>query len=453
MMIRTRIAPSPTGNFHIGTARTSLFNYLYTKSKNGKFILRIEDTDKERSKKEYEKEIFDSIEWLGIKVDEVYRQSERKLIYRKFIEKLINDKKAYISKEKEKNGDSMVEIIRFKNKNPNHISFYDEIRGVIKTDISDLGDFVIAKNIDEPLYNLAVVIDDHLMNITHILRGDDHIANTSRQIALFEAFDFNIPKFIHIPLIHTIDGGKMSKRKDAVSLEYYKNEGILKESMVNFLAFLGWNPKNEKELFNINQLIHSFGLEGIQKQNAVFNYKKLLWYNKHYMKKISNIKKINFVKNNLPVKYSIGNISFIKKILNKLFAKRYIEEFLIKELYEKNSTLSDLKKELNNNSYSFFFKEEEINTELIFADIGKDVVCMHLKNIKKILNNIYYWDLKNIKKIILKYCDMHSKKEVLWPLRSLLSGKEKSTDPFTIIVALGKEDSILRINNFINKIC
>jgi glutamyl/glutaminyl-tRNA synthetase len=177
--IITRIAPSPTGVLHVGTARTALFNYLYARQNNGKFIVRIEDTDKERSTKEFEKDILDSLEWLGLEHDELYRQSERGEVYKKYLDKLIKDGKAYISKEEPKEEGQRAEVIRFKNPNK-EIAFNDLIRGEIKFDTTELGDFVIAKSTDEPLYHLAVVVDDHEMGITHILRGDDGIANTPR---------------------------------------------------------------------------------------------------------------------------------------------------------------------------------------------------------------------------------------------------------------------------------
>jgi len=209
--IVTRIAPSPTGVLHVGTARTALFNYLYAKQNNGKFIVRIEDTDKERSTKEFEKDILDSLEWLGLDHDEFYRQSERGEIYRKYIEKLTEEGKAYISKEEAKEEGQRSEVIRFKNPNK-EIIFEDLVRGEISFDTTELGDFIIAKSVDEPLYHLAVVVDDHEMGVTHIFRGEDGISNTPRQILIQDAIGAQRPKYAHLPLILGPDKSKLSKR-------------------------------------------------------------------------------------------------------------------------------------------------------------------------------------------------------------------------------------------------
>ena len=241
--VRVRIAPSPTGSFHIGGARTALYNFLYAQKHQGQFILRIEDTDKERSKKEFEEDIIESLNWLGLKYDELYRQSDREEVYKKYLKKMLDLGSVYI-----KDGE---QVIRFKNPNKK-IKFNDLIRGDIEFDTTELEDFIIAKNVDEPLYHLAVVVDDHEMAITHIIRGEDHISNTPRQILIQEAIGAERPFYAHLPLILAQDRSKLSKRKhgEAVSVNYYRQKGILPQSLLNYLALLGWNPGTEQEIFS-----------------------------------------------------------------------------------------------------------------------------------------------------------------------------------------------------------
>ena len=269
------MAPSPTGNFHVGSARTALFNFLFARKNNGKFILRIEDTDKERSKKEFEDDIFESLEWLGLKHDELYRQSERGEVYKSYIEKMLDEGSVYESDDK---------VIRFKNPNKK-IKFNDLIRGEIEFDTTELEDFVIAKSVNEPLYHLAVVIDDFESGITHVIRGEDHISNTARQILIQEAIGAPRPIYAHLPLILAPDRSKLSKRKhgESVSLDYYRNKGYSPAAIINYLALLGWNPGTEQEIFTLEELIKVFDLSRVHKGGAIFDEKKLAWVNrKHF---------------------------------------------------------------------------------------------------------------------------------------------------------------------------
>jgi len=293
-----RIAPSPTGNFHVGGARTALFNFLFARKNNGKFILRIEDTDKQRSKKEFEDDIFESLEWLGLKYDEFYRQSEREDLYKSYIEKMLDNGTAFESEEEE--GDYIItdprkklvkdiatnrqKVIRFKNPNKK-VKFNDLVRGEIEFDTTELKDFVIAKSVDEPLYHLAVVIDDFESGITHVIRGEDHISNTPRQILIQEAIWATRPLYAHLPLILAQDRSKLSKRKhgESVSLDYYRDKGYSPEAIINYLALLGWNPGTEQEIFTLDELIKVFDLSRIHKGGAIFDEKKLAWVNrKHF---------------------------------------------------------------------------------------------------------------------------------------------------------------------------
>ena len=272
----TRFAPSPTGLFHIGSARTAFFNYLYARKHNGKFILRVEDTDKSRSEKQYEDDIISGLKWLGLEWDEFHRQSERTEVYKKYLQKLLDEEKAYL--------DGVA--IRFKNPNKK-VVFNDLIRGEISTQTDDVGDFVIAKDLDTPLFHFTVVVDDFEMGVTHIIRGEDHIPNTPRHILLQEAFGFNIPNYAHLPLILGADRSKLSKRHGAVSVNEYRKDGYLPEAIINFIAFIGWNPGDEREIFSKDELIKEFSLERIQKGAGIFNVERLDWYNEQYIKKTS----------------------------------------------------------------------------------------------------------------------------------------------------------------------
>lgn len=326
--IRVRIAPSPTGKFHLGTARAALFNYLFAKHKGGKFILRIEDTDKERSQKEYELDIINGLQWLGLNYDEgpltedargPYRQSEREKIYKDYIEKLLNEGKAYrcfcspeeleaerneaqtnrlpyiysgkcrnISQEEveQKIAKGEKYIIRFKT--PEKIVEFDDlIRGNIKIDTKTIGDFVIVKSDGTPLFLLASAVDDALMNITHVIRGEDHISNTPKQLMLFEALNFNTPIYGHLPLVVNPDHTKLSKRKNPTSItEDFKEKGYLADAMINFLVLMGWNPGDNHELFTLHQLEKEWQIENVGKSPSVFDIKKLEYLNGYYIRQL-----------------------------------------------------------------------------------------------------------------------------------------------------------------------
>ncbi len=277
-----RMAPSPTGSFHVGSARTALFNFLFARKNNGKFILRMEDTDKTRSKKEFEGDIFESLEWLKLEWDgELWHQSERTDIYKSYLNKLIQTDKAYISTEIE--GENR-EVVRFRNPNK-QVVFEDLVRGQVEFDTTELGDFIIARNLNEPLYHLAVVVDDFESGITHVIRGEDHISNTPRQILIQEAIGAPRPMYAHLSLILAPDRSKLSKRKhgESVSLDHYRRKGYSPEAITNYLALLGWNPGTEQEIFTLDELINVFDFSRVHKGGAIFDEKKLAWVNrKHF---------------------------------------------------------------------------------------------------------------------------------------------------------------------------
>lgn len=324
--IRVRFAPSPTGPLHIGGARSALFNYLFAKAKGGKFVLRFEDTDLERSSKESEKNILASLSWLGLTWDEgpdiggdfgPYRQTERLAIYREFTDKLLQEGKAYHcycteeeleaqrqeymekgelpryngkcyhlkaeDKERyEKQG--RVPVVRFHVPEDQDIVINDMVRGDVVFESAGIGDYVIVKSDGLPTYNYAVVIDDALMKISHVIRAEEHLSNTPRQILLYEALGFPLPYFAHISLILGKDRSKMSKRHGATSVVQYSELGYLPEAVVNFLALLGWSPGGEEEIMNLERIVEQFSLDRVAKNPAVFDMDKLRWINGVYIR-------------------------------------------------------------------------------------------------------------------------------------------------------------------------
>ncbi|MFA6274883.1 MAG: glutamate--tRNA ligase family protein, partial [Candidatus Paceibacterota bacterium] len=292
--IITRVAPSPTGLMHIGTARVALFNYLFTKQNNGKLILRIEDTDRERYRPEFEKNIKDGFEWLGLSFDEIWKQSDRTKIYSQYLQKLLDHELIYISKEEIKKESDRSSVIRFKNLGQK-ITFQDLIHGEITFDTTELGDFIIAKDIETPIFHFANVVDDIEAGTTHIIRGDDHISNTPRQILLFKALGAEIPTYAHLPMILAPDKTKLSKRHGAWPITEYQIEGYLKEAILNFIVLLGWSPQSRadvvqngtEDILTLDQMLELFNLSKVQKKGAIFNMEKLNWLNREHLKKYS----------------------------------------------------------------------------------------------------------------------------------------------------------------------
>ena len=438
--IVTRIAPSPTGTFHLGTARTALFNYLFAKKHNGTFIVRFEDTDKKRSEKKYEKDILASMQWMGMDPDIIERQSERTHIYQTYIANMLEAGTAYRSKEPAKdNPEEEIEIIRFKNTHTD-ITFTDSIRGEITTDISNLGNFVIARNDSEPLYHLAVVIDDQEMGVTHIIRGDDHISNTARQIALIRAIQGTIPAYTHIPLLHSTDGGKLSKRKHAVSIQAYKEEGYLSEAMINYLALLGWSPKNDAEIFSPQELTTAFDLEGIQKQKAIFDEKKLRWFNKQYIKQMSDTQWQKLVSSFLTKRFPL-RMRFTTQ-------RTIITTFITSDSKERFDTIQETGKAIAQGEYDYLFRKPLIKKELLLRSDGDiSTAQKHMQYVSQRLLLLPQWNEDAIQQAVWDYATEQGRASVLWPMRVLLSGLEKSPSPFTIAATIGKKETIRRLSS------
>lgn len=277
-MIRVRFAPSPTGNLHIGGARTAVFNWMYARSQNGTFVLRIEDTDRERSKQEYFDEIVNSLSWLGFHWDELYHQSERADIYRSHADRLLKAGVAYVEKTEGK-GEAVIYKVPAKT-----VVLKDIIRGDIVFDSSVIKDQVLIKSDGTPTYNFACVVDDALMRISHVIRGDDHISNTPKQILLYEALGFDLPRFAHLPLIMGMDGGRLSKRTGATAISDYRRMGYLAPALVNYLLLLSWSPGDNREIIDVKDAIKLFDITAVNKTAATFNLEKLNWINSQHIK-------------------------------------------------------------------------------------------------------------------------------------------------------------------------
>lgn len=432
--IITRFAPSPTGLLHGGNYRTALFAYIFARQNGGKFLLRIEDTDRERSKKEYEENILESLKWLGISYDGFSRQSENVGRHKEMLQKLIDGGAAYISRE-EKEGVTK-DIVRFKNPG-GKVTFTDMIRGEITIDVTDLGDFVIAKNINEPLFHLAVVVDDMDMGVTHIVRGEDHIPNTPRHLLLYRAFGAPEPVYAHLPMVLAPDRSKLSKRKGALPITEYRDRGFLPEAVVNFLALIGWNPGTEQEIFSIDELIKTFSFSHVQKAGAMFNEEKLRWFNREYLKK--NSEKI---------------ASEIARVSGKTPSDAIVKT-LVPIVAERIDTLKDISTLWDSGDLSLFFVAPKVPAEMLLwkGTQTKDDAKTFLAAVSVLLSGAKdTLSAEEAKALLWAYAEEKGRGQVLWPLRVALSGKEKSPDPFTLISILGTKESVARVQSAIKSL-
>lgn len=426
--VKTRMAPSPTGLFHVGGVRTALYNYLFAKQNNGRFALRIEDTDKERSKKEYEKNIFEAFEWLGLTPDEVVRQSERIDIHKKYLEQLIASGHAY---EGEVSKDGSGNVIRFKNPNKK-VTVHDLILGDIEVDTTDLGDFVIARNKENPVYHFVVVADDHDMGITHVIRAQEHLANTPRQILIGEALGFTMPVYSHIPLVLAPDKSKMSKRHGSVAVTDYRDQGYLPEALINFLALIGWNPGGDQEILTLDELIEKFDLTKVQKGGGVFNIEKLNWINKEWLARMSDKEFSEYIREAGQSLWSQSEEMFQK---------------LIPMIRERIHTSSEFSSMIDAGEFDYFFQAPAYTEpeKIIWKKSDANTAKEHLAFLSTALETATTWDEDSVKSLIWTYAEEKGKGDVLWPLRYALSGREKSPDPLTLAVILGKETTLQRI--------
>jgi len=466
----TRFAPSPTGFMHVGGVRTALFAWLFARKNNGVFILRIEDTDKKREVEGSIEHILKSLKWLGINWDEgpdiggpnaPYIQSQRLETYRKYAKELYEKGLAYADPYSEEELEALrkksdeqkkaflyrehrpenppkwdgTRPLRLKIIDPKRYVWNDLVRGELSAGPEALDDFILMKSDGYPTYNFAHIIDDYYMGVTHIFRADEFISSTPKFLALYEALGFERPEFATLPPIMGPDGKKkLGKRDGAKDLLEYRKEGYFPEAVVNFLAFIGWNPGDEREVMSINEIIEAFEVNKIQSAGGRFNEEKLLWLNKEYLKK--------------------KPIEELEKSFDEIFSKKYsYEHNLIKRIapiiLERINTYGELEKYVLEGEFDYFFKAPELIKEMIIwkKDGTLEQAKENLTFVIEILNEISERDyvLDIIKEKIMKLAEEKGRGNVLWPLRVVLSGKEKSPDPFTLLYILGKEESIKRV--------
>jgi len=458
--VATRFAPSPTGPLHIGGVRTALFNWLYSKNHNGKFFLRIEDTDKERSKEEFKLQILNSLKWIGINHDgEEYIQSKNIESHIKIVNKLLENGNAYkcycssdeIEEQKLRakqkkipyiynrkwRDKSEIEapqdvkpVIRFKSKIEGSTKINDLVQGDIEIENNTIEDFIILRRDGTPTYNLSASVDDHIMDMTHIIRGDDHKINTFKQIQIYEALQWETPLFAHIPLIHTLEGKKLSKRDNASTIDDYEKIGIMPDALRNYLMRLGWSYK-DKEIFSLEESIKYFNLEGIGKSPSKLDMSRILSMNEYYIKNKSNDDLFQsfeeYCKN---FKENINNekLNIIKKSLT--FLKN------------KAKTMEDI---YNNSKFI-------INDEIIIEKAEMSLLTENAKNIIKSfikkVNEIEVFNKETLEPIINNLISENQTnfKGVGQPLRIILTGSKFGPGIYDIIISLGKKRVLDRLS-------
>lgn len=471
--IRTRFAPSPTGYLHIGGLRTALFSYLWARKNKGEFTIRIEDTDRERYIEGADKQLLDTLAKFGIVSDtEVKHQSNRLKLYQKASDKLIEHKQAYrcfcsperldkVREEQQKNkqvpkydryclnlsqkeitdkiNNGQKFVIRFKIPDNQIVEAIDTVYGKISVKTQDLDDFVILKSNKFPTYHLASVVDDHDMRITHVIRGEEWMPSFPKHVLIYKALGYAIPTFVHLPLLLNPDKSKLSKRQGDVAVEDYLAKGYLIESLINYVALLGWNPGTDQEFFLLKELIKEFSLEKINKAGAVFDVNKLNWFNTEYIRKIISQNDVRFLQLiNETEKYLGKNAHKAKKVL-RLFGTRI-------------ENLSQLA-----NDSKFLFELPDYEKEMLIfkkSDLAKTKEALNLA--LGTLGKLHHseWDQNTISEAIntLMAKRQLSPGDIFWPLRVACSGLERSPSPTELLEFLGKEEALARVKKAIKKL-
>jgi glutamyl-tRNA synthetase len=450
-MLRVRFAPSPTGYLHIGGSRTALFNWLYALVKQGNFILRIEDTDRKRSEKKYLDEILNSLKWLGLDWDEIYYQSQRLDIYREYAHKLLEEGKAYEEKSKVNpsttlriDGERSRTIKSPKSKSkaiifkvvPQKIKINDLIHAEIEFDTSVIKDQVLIKSDGTPTYNFACVVDDATMNITHVIRGDDHISNTPKQVLLYQALGFSLPAFAHLPLILGKEGGRLSKRTGATAISDYRKMGYLPKALINYLLLLGWAPGANREIIDIPEAIKLFDIKDVNKTAATFDLDKLNWINQQYIKKEDT--------QNLTDQIILLLIK--KKYIDKNnFDRNYI--FSLIKLFQGRITLLN---DFADWADFFFVKnikiEPEAKKKFLSQDLSKEF-SLFIKG----LEALDKFDVVTIEagfRQLVQELNIEAK-ALIHPIRVALTGKTVGPGLFEVVYYLGKERTKERLKRWI----
>ncbi len=451
----TRFSPSPTGTLHIGGARTALFNWLFARHNNGKFILRIEDTDVARSAEEYTQVIIESMQWLGMDWDEgPYFQSKRLEIYKKYIEILLEKGRAYYcdcspeeverkrkeamaagkkpkydGKCRDRNlGPGPGRVVRFRAPDVGTTIVKDVIKGTISFDNSELDDLVIQRSDGMPTYNFAVVVDDLTMGITHVIRGDDHVNNTPRQILIYEALDATPPVFAHVPMILGQDRARLSKRHGATSVLAYRDAGYLPEAMVNYLVRLGWSY-GDQEIFSKEELIEKFSLENIGKSASIFDPEKLLWLNSHYIKEYD------------PARLAELLLPFLKEKDYKIPSRDYLVRAIV-TLQPRAKTLAEMADMMD-----FYLLEEiEYNPKAAKKFLKPAMVPVFEDLINK-LKALSEFTEESLEKVFRATSEELGVKlgKIAQPVRVALTGRTASPGLFEIIDILGRNKTIARL--------
>ena len=465
--IRVRFAPSPTGPLHIGGARTALFNFLFARHQKGKFILRIEDTDRERSTKESEKNILEGLKWLGLNWDEdLQYQSHFEKDHKKAGEKLLKEGKAYhcyctpkelevMRNQQQKKGEKprydgrcrnltsppadkkdVSPVVRFKAPKEGAIEINDLIRGKITVQAKELDDLILIRSNGTPTYNLGVVVDDASMKISHVIRGDDHLNNTPKQLLLYQALGLEIPIFAHLPMILGPDGKKLSKRHEVPSVLTYREQGYLPQALINYLVRLGWSH-GDQEIFSMQEMIENFSLKQVGSSAAMINPEKLLWLNGHYIKSASDKELWQLVKPFLQSKKAKG-LEDDKRSLT-----------IMALLKERSKSLE----EMIALALPYFISEVEFDPQAV-----KKFLQTHTKNmLKEIVNrfeNVPDWNKEDLKKEVEAIAKEHQLKmvNVAQPLRVCLTGTSVSPGIYDVLEILGKKRSLERIQKGIDQI-
>ena len=469
--VRVRMAPSPTGYLHIGGARTALFNWLFAKHHNGKFILRIDDTDTARSTDESMHEIYDALKWLGINWDEQYVQSERKNIYDSYVKQLLEKGNAYhcyctpeeledIRAQARADKQTRSYDRRCRHLTPEAVERFvaegrkptvrikmpdspilveDIVLGSRNIDPDTLEDEVIVRSNGMPNYNLTSIIDDAEMRITHIIRGTEHLNNTPKQIAIANALGLEVPQFAHIPLVLDSGGRKMSKRHhgDLVAVNRYREQGYLPEAMLNFVVRLGWSYDDKQEIFSVDELIEKFDLERVGKSGSVFDIKKLEWLNSHYINQLDVTARTDAV---IPFWQEEG-------LLDSTEDRNWLEG-IVEAVGERLTTFQDIVPQTR----YFFTDEFEYEPKAVKkwwggSDEKKQKTCEILTNIGQILEEISTFDIETIESAIWKYTDENDIKRVaaMQALRIALTGTSFGPSLFDIVVLLGRNEVLKRI--------
>ena len=436
--MKLRIAPSPTGQLHIGNARTALFNWLYAKANNGTFLVRIDDTDTERSTKEFQKDITENLKWLGLHWDEgievggshdSYKQSSRFDRYQEVAENLLSRNLAY-----EDDG-----AIRFKVPNDGSIEFKDYIRGDMLFNLSDVEDFVILRSDKSPTYHLASTVDDIDYGITIIARGEDILSSTPKHIMLMKAMDASLPDFCHLPLLFGPDGKKLSKRHGDTSVEAFKNKGILSEAMFNYLCLLGWSPGNDLEQFDINTAISKFDLKNVLPNSAIFDEKKLLWLNGLYIRStdIEDFQSTALSQIENDIQRSLFDEE--KSRLLKIFPS----------VQERIETLADLTQQV-----MFLIDEPFVVDELDWQDVNNEEAQKYLFLLREEFINLDNFSLDSIEIVMRKTLEEINVKTKIGfqAARVSITGTKISPPLFESIFALGKQAVIARLAESIEKL-